>query len=29
MGYKDIPAAFDVVAYFCGPEGQLKYNKDT
>jgi multiple sugar transport system substrate-binding protein len=28
-GYKDVPAAFDVVAYFCGPEGQLKYNKDT
>jgi len=28
-GYADIPAAFDVVSYFCGPEGQLKYNKDT
>lgn len=28
-GYKDIPAAFDVVSYFCGVEGQTKYNKDT
>jgi ABC-type glycerol-3-phosphate transport system substrate-binding protein len=28
-GYADIPAAFDVVSYFCGVEGQTKYNKDT
>lgn len=29
MGYEDVASAFDAVAYFCGPEGQLKYNKDT
>jgi multiple sugar transport system substrate-binding protein len=28
-GYPDVEAAFDACAYFCGPEGQLKYNKDT
>jgi ABC-type glycerol-3-phosphate transport system substrate-binding protein len=28
-GYKDVPNAFDFVAYTCGPEGSLKYNKDT
>ena len=29
MGYADVATAFDAVAYFCGPVGQLKYNKDT
>lgn len=29
MGYEDVASAFDAVSYFCGPEGQLKYNKDT
>lgn len=29
MGYADVASAFDAVSYFCGPEGQLKYNKDT
>jgi ABC-type glycerol-3-phosphate transport system substrate-binding protein len=28
-GYKDVPTAFDFVSYICGPEGLLKYNKDT
>ena len=28
-GYKDVANAFDFVAYICGPEGLLKYNKDT
>lgn len=28
-GFKDVDAAFDALAYICGPEGQLKYNKDT
>jgi len=28
-GYADIEAAFDVIWYFCGEEGQTKYNKDT
>jgi ABC-type glycerol-3-phosphate transport system substrate-binding protein len=28
-GYKDVPNAFDFVSYICGPEGLLKYNKDT
>jgi multiple sugar transport system substrate-binding protein len=28
-GYADVAAAFDVVAYFCGQEGMLKYCKDT
>lgn len=29
QGYPDVASAFDACAYFCGPEGQLKYNKDT
>lgn len=29
MGYADVPTAFDALSYFCGPVGQLKYNKDT
>lgn len=29
MGYDDVEAAFDALSYFCGTEGQLKYNKDT
>jgi len=29
QGYSDVEAAFDACAYFCGPEGQAKYNKDT
>ncbi|MEZ4662936.1 MAG: ABC transporter substrate-binding protein [Caldilineaceae bacterium] len=29
MGYADVEDAFDACFYFCGPEGQLKYNKDT
>lgn len=28
-GYADVENAFDALNYFCGPEGQLKYNKDT
>lgn len=28
-GYDDVEAAFDACFYLCGPEGQLKYNKDT
>lgn len=28
-GVEDVATAFDALAYFCGPEGQLKYNKDT
>ncbi len=29
MGTEDVATAFDAIAYFCGPEGQEKYNKDT
>jgi len=29
IGYEDVASAFDAVSYFCGEEGQLKYNKDT
>jgi multiple sugar transport system substrate-binding protein len=29
MGYPDVATAFDALSYFCGDEGQLKYNKDT
>lgn len=29
MGTEDVATAFDALSYFCGPEGQLKYNKDT
>jgi maltose-binding protein MalE len=29
MGTEDVETAFDALSYFCGPEGQLKYNKDT
>jgi multiple sugar transport system substrate-binding protein len=29
MGTQDVETAFDALSYFCGPEGQLKYNKDT
>ena len=29
MGYADVATAFDALSYFCGPVGQLKYNKDT
>jgi multiple sugar transport system substrate-binding protein len=29
MGTEDLETAFDALSYFCGPEGQLKYNKDT
>lgn len=28
-GYTDVEEAFDALFYFCGPEGQAKYNKDT
>jgi multiple sugar transport system substrate-binding protein len=28
-GTQDMASAFDAVSYVCGPEGQLKYNKDT
>ena len=28
-GYADVDSAFDALFYFCGPEGQEKYNKDT
>jgi multiple sugar transport system substrate-binding protein len=28
-GVQDVEAAFDALSYLCGPEGQLKYNKDT
>jgi multiple sugar transport system substrate-binding protein len=28
-GTQDVATAFDAVSYICGPEGQLKYNKDT
>lgn len=28
-GYADVATAFDALSYFCGPVGQLKYNKDT
>jgi len=28
-GYEDVATAFDALSYFCGPVGQLKYNKDT
>jgi len=28
-GYADVEDAFDALFYFCGPEGQAKYNKDT
>ncbi len=29
QGTEDVATAFDALAYFCGTEGQLKYNKDT
>lgn len=29
MGTQDMENAFDALSYFCGTEGQLKYNKDT
>jgi multiple sugar transport system substrate-binding protein len=29
MGTEDVETAFDALSYFCGTEGQLKYNKDT
>ena len=29
QGWDDVGRAFDALAYFCGTEGQLKYNKDT
>lgn len=29
QGYEDVESAFDACAYFCGPVGQEKYNKDT
>ncbi len=29
MGYEDVASAFDACSFFCGPEGQAKYNKDT
>lgn len=29
MGTEDVATAFDALSYFCGYEGQLKYNKDT
>jgi len=29
QGYADVATAFDALSYFCGPVGQLKYNKDT
>jgi multiple sugar transport system substrate-binding protein len=28
-GNEDVESAFDALSYFCGPVGQLKYNKDT
>ena len=28
-GVEDVASAFDACSYFCGPIGQLKYNKDT
>lgn len=28
-GYADVETAFDALSYFCGAEGQAKYNKDT
>ncbi len=28
-GVKEVENAFDALSYLCGPEGQLKYNKDT
>jgi len=28
-GNKDVESAFDALSYLCGPEGQLKYCKDT
>lgn len=28
-GTEDVATAFDALSYFCGPVGQLKYNKDT
>jgi multiple sugar transport system substrate-binding protein len=28
-GAADVETAFDALSYFCGPEGQAKYNKDT
>ncbi len=28
-GVSDVENAFDALSYLCGPEGQLKYNKDT
>ncbi len=28
-GNEDVATAFDALSYFCGPVGQLKYNKDT
>lgn len=28
-GFPDVEEAFDALFYFCGPEGQAKYNKDT
>jgi multiple sugar transport system substrate-binding protein len=28
-GTEDVATAFDALSYFCGTEGQLKYNKDT
>ncbi|MCB0057068.1 MAG: ABC transporter substrate-binding protein, partial [Caldilineaceae bacterium] len=29
MGTEDVATAFDALNFICGPEGQLKYNKDT
>lgn len=29
QGYADVETAFDALSYFCGVEGQTKYNKDT
>ena len=29
FGYDDVESAFDACFYLVGPEGQLKYNKDT
>ena len=28
-GYENVAEAFDACFFLCGPEGQLKYNKDT
>ena len=28
-GVEDVASAFDACSYFCGPIGQMKYNKDT